>query len=815
MWLLFGIVFGLGIGLLAITNPQVQNAKAAQFGEFSFPRSGYGDPLPLLFGTFRQDSPVTLWYGGYRTQAITQKVKTGLFSSKNQTIGYKYYFTFDLLLALGPGVRLKKIWVNSNKLVWEGDIGTQQDIVIDKPSLFGGDKQQGGIGGTATFYPGDNSTLQDSTLVSYLGANVPSYNGMARLVFKDFYIGNTTNPPTFSFEIERIPDGVFGSAVRTDMPNGLDMNPVGAALDLLTLDWGGFGTPVTSFDQAAMAADANTVYSEAQNGHDQGFSQILQSNASAEDIISEILEHIDAIMYEDISSGLIRTKLLRNDYDLETILTLDTRDIVEVRDLSKTTWSETINQTRLSFRDREQEYNTAVAVAQDFGNINWQGRIRSSENTMRSVTSSEGANWIVSRDLSYSNIPLFSCEVEASRKASGLRPGDVVRINYTAGFTMNDLIFRVVKVDLGTTNDPSVKLKLLQDRFATNFGSFAPPTGSEFVQPDTSPKPITSYVIAGNVPYFLATSGEDPAAFETTAKYGIAATIPSDTSGGFDVLMTPVSGDFDDAEQIGDNLAYQPTGTLRNDYLVTVAQNTRRDTGQTLIVDGLDSREIALLKNYSSFSQAQDASSMFFMNDEIFIYVGYTLRGDGGVEFDVVHRGALDSIPETHSAGSTVFFFNGSSSITTGVDAGTTRYIKILDNAVGGSYPEASAVQIAVTSDFRAAKPLLPAYFRVNGVRNPTSITGTTMTFSWYNRSRLDTSLREYDSSFSQLEPTCAVRIRWRRNGAAWNTITSTGTSETVTGGFTNGTIEVEVTGLNQTTGRLSDKTETYTFTHA
>ena len=193
MWYLVVFIVALLLVAALTPKPNIENARAAKLGDFQFPRSKHGDPMPLVWGTVRQKSPITAWYGDFRPVAITEKVKTGLFGSKRVTVGYKNYMGIDCILCLGPGVKLRRIWADTYE-IWSGNISSG-DVSINLPNLFGGEKEGGGLQGTMTFYDGRFDPPQDSYLVSKIGANVPAYNGFARAVFKAFYIGFNSQPP--------------------------------------------------------------------------------------------------------------------------------------------------------------------------------------------------------------------------------------------------------------------------------------------------------------------------------------------------------------------------------------------------------------------------------------------------------------------------------------------------------------------------------------------------------------------------------------------------------------------------------------------
>ena len=77
MWYLVVFIVALLLVAALTPKPNIENARAAKLGDFQFPRSKHGDPMPLVWGTVRQKSPITAWYGDFRPVAITEKVKTG------------------------------------------------------------------------------------------------------------------------------------------------------------------------------------------------------------------------------------------------------------------------------------------------------------------------------------------------------------------------------------------------------------------------------------------------------------------------------------------------------------------------------------------------------------------------------------------------------------------------------------------------------------------------------------------------------------------------------------------------------------------
>ncbi len=108
--ILFAVAF-IATALLA-PKPQFEDARPESLDPNNFPLASEADPVPWILGKVRAKGPNVIWYGGFRTEAITKRVKTGFFSSKNVIMGYKYYLSLNLAVALGPNVRLCTIIID-------------------------------------------------------------------------------------------------------------------------------------------------------------------------------------------------------------------------------------------------------------------------------------------------------------------------------------------------------------------------------------------------------------------------------------------------------------------------------------------------------------------------------------------------------------------------------------------------------------------------------------------------------------------------------------------------------------------------------
>jgi len=158
------VVSFIATALLA-PKPEFEDARAENLEPDQFPRATEDSPIPLLLGCIRMRAPNTLWYGDYETRAITEKVKTGLFSSEKVVVGHKYYLSLDLGLCLGPDVRLKSIFID-------------EEEVFDGTSEYTDEYE---VAGTATTIPTSSTILNYDyiDLLSMTGLTAEQYDTLA------------------------------------------------------------------------------------------------------------------------------------------------------------------------------------------------------------------------------------------------------------------------------------------------------------------------------------------------------------------------------------------------------------------------------------------------------------------------------------------------------------------------------------------------------------------------------------------------------------------------------------------------------------
>lgn len=810
MWVAIIIAVIALLMVAFMPKPNIENARAAKLGDFNVPRAKHGDPCPLVWGRYRQRSPICLWIGALRAVPITKKISDGLFSSKRITTGHKYYLGIDLLLCLGPGgsanppVRLRRIWAGKN-VIWTGSIDTVTAININLPELFGGEEERGGMVGTIRYYPGENNMPQNAWLQEVLDPDVPSYNGMARCVFEDFYFGTSTSIEMPSFELEYQPTTL--DPVTSIMPNGADLNPMQLCYDALITKWGRFGNNPNVIDLPSWQACAQTLYDE-----QMGMSMAVQSAITGGDMLEEVMRQADGLLYQDTATGKIVSKLIRQDYDVGDLMVLDESVVRDVTNFSKTTWENTFNQCRVQFKDRATDYEDSVALAQDFANINFQQRVKSTDISAPGCMDADVANAMAARQLSFLSIPLYKCELVCNRKASVLRPGDVFIFRW-GPFGITQMIMRISKIDYGTLANGEVKITCVQDRYASSAPVFGSPEQTGWVPPTMNPSVITVRDVFP-APHFLGSMGEPVSEFTTRGRMYAVAEAPGSASMNFDAQYSSDTAFGDGGALVLSDSPYSGGGVLTNAYNSTAGGTSYHDTvGFT--VAGVSASERALLVNNTTLEAARDGSSLLKIGEEWLIYVGFVDHNDGTVSFPNVYRAVMDSARGSHPVGTRVWFVSGhDGQLVEPVSNSTTHYVRLLDQAPDARLPLSSAPSISVLMDNRMARPLPPDYLTLNGSRAPSAVTGaTSVSVAWRRRSRTDTQLRVYNDADGITEDNVRTRVRWRVGAGAYNVVNETGTTTNLNVTGLTGTLEVIIDSEHTITGLFSLTTETLTMT--
>lgn len=758
-WIVAVFAGALVASLLMMPKPKVEHAKAKSFDDMQFPRATEGDPIPLLLGRRLVKGPNTIWAGDFKDSPIKKKQKTGLFSSKKVTVGHEYYVGLDLALCIGgndAGVTLHAIYCDKDE-VWSGNASTDGATVsINKPNLFGGKESGGGLIATCRYYTGSFSQGINSYVAGFLGAGkATAYRGTAHIVMEAANIGESPQLRTLHFECSRYTNNLGIPSGKHRI--GDDLNPLEILYTIYTNGWGGADVDPARINKASWIAAAERLYDEGN-----GASVLISSPNEAKEVTSEVMAQIDALFYEDPITKEFHIRLVRNDYDIDDLPVFDESNIVNISAFTSKNWSDTTNNVIVKYTNAEKKYSEAIATAQDLANINAQGQIRTSERSYPWVSNGELASKLASRDLSQESVPTFSASIEMNREGQSLKPGDVFILRW-GEYKIRRAVMRVKSVDLGALNDNKLSFEVAQDSYALGLMLFGAPEsdGSGVIKPTTEATDVPEKMAHEGAYFFAQQSG-----MEVPANQGIIvyAAKPSAGAVNFDIWASNDTVNYDESEQYAE---FTATGSLAG--AITASASLATGVISSITVTNVTEA----LESYTA-DQNAEGYGMFYIGAELFTYEGASNSG-GTWTLTNVRRALLDTVPQAHNIGDTVWFMDGNNIVEDTFGWDDTIRVKALPRTFVDVLALDDASYATVNMLRRAYRPLRPAKVQFAGTSNPfvpPSNGVGSKTITWVNRSRLSTSLYGLAANDNSWEDGQQTVIRYKVTvGGAWQTI--------------------------------------------
>lgn len=623
------------------------------------------------------------------------------------TVGYKYYIGMHVLACHGPVDEVQEIRF-ADRVAWSGSITSSQTVNVSAEGLYGGEKREGGVAGAVDFMFGEATQGKNSYLQTKLGTNdIPGFRGVMSFVFKSFYFA-AMNPylKDLAIKMKRIPSAL--DAGTADISG--DANPAHIIYEALTdVEWG-MGYPSASIDTVTFTAAATAMYNEGM-----GLSLMWSSQDSIEGFMQTILDHINGVLYVDLTDGKFKLELIRDDYVVGNLPVFDESNIVEFESFERRAWGETVNELTVVYHDRTEDEDLPVTV-QAMGNIAVQGgQIISQTRQYPGFSNATIALKVAQRDLNALSSPLAKVRIRVNRDAFNLNVGSPFVVNWPK-YGIETGVFRLAKVNMGSLEDGHMTLEAVEDVFALPSAAYTQPQGSGWSDPLNDPQSPTYKRIeeAGYVD-LVAVYGESQAP-DIDAEVGFVKSIAAKpTADAYNYgLWTKLSTETDYLEV--SNGDFSPFGTL-SAALVPEVQSTI---------------------NYEND-----------LNDDLFEAGEYVqIEGekcelisiDTGAKQMVLRRGILDTVPTDHVLGAPIF----GSQYYVGYDereylTGEIVDAKILTRTGKGELALGDATADQYTMVRRKDRPYPPGNLQCEAEPAYTAVmmTSGSLDFTWAHRDRL------------------------------------------------------------------------------
>lgn len=483
-----------------------------------------------------------------------------------------------------------------------------------------------------------------------------------------------------------------------------DINPAHIVRECLTNPVWGRGVSESSIDDVSFRNAADILFNE-----NMGMSIKWTDSTSINEFVNNIKEHINAQLYLDRVTNKWKLYLIRDDYDVADLISLDESNIRNL-DFERRTLAECVNSVTVTYWDRERAKDSTVTV-QDIARIAQQGGVISQSIDYKGFTNSDLASRVALRDLKTLSSTLASVSFDVDESFSeSWHEGMPFKLS-DSSYGLSEAVMRIRTIKRGDGINNTVYVEAIEDSFSSPMQSvieYVPPITSG----DSTAKNATA--IAFEVPYIelVEQYGQDEvdsklANYPDLGFVGMAAIRPNNQHVNASLYVDAGAG-YDERT----TLDFCPAASLKNE------------------IGYMDS--IFELENVAEF-ELLEVNHRIQVNNEIMAFVSF----DSISNIVTVKRGIPDTVPQKHAAGSKVFGWDNYS----GIDnleylSGESLSLKALTLTGSDVLDLSEATAHSLTLFSRAIRPYPPANVLINGEFKSGYFDGD-FVLTWANRNRL------------------------------------------------------------------------------
>jgi hypothetical protein len=596
---------------------------------------------------------------------------------------------------------------------------------VDEPEIFGGEDSEGGIVGTIDFQYGGQAQTQNSYLVGILGSGISATRGLSAAILRQVRFGTAPYPKNWKFLCKRtavLTDGTtqwYSSKATIDTNT---INPVHILHECLTNTEWGLGFSAALLTDAAWEDAADTLYTE-----EFGMCRKWESDSETIDsFIKDVLRHIDGKLYQDLQTGNILIKLIRDDYVVGDLEQFDEGDIVAVDEFTRGAVGEAPDMIWVRYWDMLNDTPISV-LDHDIALMDMQGGKPIADRVdFLGVVNDALAGKLAARERQQKTSFVATMKIKAKRTMSHLRPGDVFKLSW-AVLGITDMVVRITFGKYGSSDNLEVEFECIEDVFSLQSALYSTPPATGWTEPRNQPAAAPDRLLS-ELPFWdIVQDNGISGALSLDADAGfllVAAKRPSSDAYDYEVLLreSPSSSFISDGRGV-----FTSNGLLTADLPLN-AQDA------TITLSSAEGLYEVLVDSYA------------IIDDEIVKVTAITPASNQVT----IARGCLDTVPMTHSgpdsggSGAARVWFVESLSYISPVEFSDTDQpgVKILPRTDLGQFAEGSATPYnADVFDSRMNRPYPPGDFKINGSSYPASFSGQP-TLTWDHRDRTQQLIR-------------------------------------------------------------------------
>jgi len=418
-----------------------------------------------------------------------------------------------------------------------GRVLASTSFQISARDLFGGTSGEGGIDGLCHMLMGEATQVAPAALKAMLGGDQPDFRGVATMFYDGLISSMNPYPKVWKMRMRRntkgwsndvpfLPSHALIVMTRpttadevTSTANIHAQNIIHVIYEALTnVEWGR-GIDPAALKTAAWEGAAVQAFNE-------GFGVCVRWSRgdTIESFVQNMLDHVNATIYEDKETAQITIKLIRQDYVVAELPVFDaTSGLLSVDAAPVASGGNYTNEIKVTYYDPITDKESQVRV-QNIGAIQATGgAIVSQSKTYLGLPTPALATRVAQRELRVVGRELRKFDVTLDRRGSGLRPGDCFVLRDPSR-NIGATVVRVVTFRDGTLLDGKVKVAGVQDVFGL------PSTPAVSNQPTTWTPPVTNPCVGRHevfeIPYVVLARTMSPADFaQITEESGYAGAV--------------------------------------------------------------------------------------------------------------------------------------------------------------------------------------------------------------------------------------------------------------------------------------------------
>lgn len=441
--------------------------------EMEVPTSTEDVTCPLIFGTSRVSQQyIKVNEDELEAIAVTQESSGAKGGGNQPATGHNYRIPLSYGICVGRIDRLWKIVAAPEYDVYaefDGGLeftGSQSETFKIEYTESSEDREYT-EGGTAVFYSGDSEQGSDGATTDV------NHRGFCWVDFPSYFMTGNPNPTTLLFEITRMPEVLddegtpvvgfqYRASTNEEHDEYWDANPAAIAWEILRNKLWGRGMPASELDADSFVA-ASIYYAQARLGVSTAITR-----TTATEFLERLRQVFGLVVWFD--GERMRAKCIwdRTEAYADRIR-ITHEDTIGSPTFSRESLSNTSNELRITFLNREADYETELATAQDLASIETIGAVKSTSMNANEIGTRRAAELICHAKLRETAYPRATMEIRVRRPYSGLQPTSFVEFITDEWRENKDVttFWQVIDIEDDDQGQDGITITMAEDLYAT------------------------------------------------------------------------------------------------------------------------------------------------------------------------------------------------------------------------------------------------------------------------------------------------------------------------------------------------------------